>query len=123
MKTSYILGLITLLFIAGCASVGNEMEMADMSKIQKGQTTRSELIQLFGNPYTVGISNSGEPTATWIYSEARNKAKNFIPIVGAFNMQIDTRLQQLVVIFDENDIVKSFTFNESNSPIKSGLLN
>ena len=114
--------LLVLLFLVGCASVGNEMNMADMNSIEKGKTTRQELIEMFGAPYSVGLNEDGNPTAIWVYSEARNTPQNFVPVVGLFAGRMETRTQQLVVIFDENDVVKSFTFNESDSPIKTGIL-
>lgn len=119
---TFILAVV-IITLSGCASVGTEMDTADFDKIEKGVTTRAEMVQMFGKPYTVGLNENGERTAHWIYSEARNRAGNFIPIVGALNMKIDQRLQQLVVIFDENDVVKSFTFNESESVSRAGLLN
>ena len=91
------------LFLVACASVGTEIDMAKTADIVKGVTTREDLISWFGSPTSVGIDANGNVTATWIYSEARNHGTNFIPVYGALNMKMDTRLQQLIVIFDDND--------------------
>ena len=103
--------LLLPFFLAGCASVGNEMDMSQMDNIEKGETTKAQLLEWFGSPMTVGIDSEGQTMATWIYSAAKSN------LIG----KMETRLQQLVVIYDENDVVKQFTFNENNSTAKPVL--
>lgn len=92
-----------------------------MQLIQRGHTTRSELVAMFGAPTSVGIQEDGKTRAIWVYSEARNTPQNFIPVVGLVAGKMETRTQQLVVVFNDYDVVESFTFNESDEPIKTGV--
>ncbi|MBT8036301.1 MAG: hypothetical protein KJO21_02035 [Verrucomicrobiae bacterium] len=106
--------------MTSCASVGTEMNSSQVQQIKKGQTTRSDLIAQFGPPMNVGIQG-GTKTAMWHHNTVKNKAQNFIPIVGAFSGGIDMRQQMLMVTFDEQDRVKDYTFTDSTPEIKTGI--
>lgn len=97
------------------------MNMTQMQAIEKGQTTRSELVAEFGSPSSVGINEKGT-FAFWVYSESKSSARNFIPIVNAFSQKYNNRVQQLTAYFDDDGVVTDFVFNESNTPIKGGIL-
>lgn len=118
----HLVYLLLLCLITGCASVGTKMDMSRAEQIERGVTTRSDLIAMFGQPRSVGFDANQSRTATWIYSSASNRATNFIPVVGLVSSTVDTYVQTLTVIFDENDVVKDFTYNESNSEVKTGLV-
>lgn len=117
--SSSLIALSVLLI--GCATIGTEMDMEKMESIQRGVTTRTELEESFGAPSSVGFMED-KRYAVWTYSEAKSTVRNFIPIVGAFTQKTNTRVQELKVIFDENDIVVDYIFNESSKPIQTGIL-
>jgi outer membrane protein assembly factor BamE (lipoprotein component of BamABCDE complex) len=109
--------------LCGCASVGTQINQAQTEQIKKGVTTREECIQWFGDPTSVAIDGSGRHTATWIYSEAKNRAQNFIPVVGLIDYKLDTKTQTLTVVFDDHDVVVDFVFNSSTGQVNAGLAN
>lgn len=121
MKTTPILIVLLVLFLAGCASTGRKMDMTKMGDIQKGVTTRAELIEWFGSPQSVGLDAEGRSIAQWIYVHASSQGQNFIPVVGAFTMGFDQQMQQLVVSFDENNVVYNYTFNQSDTETGTNL--
>lgn len=112
---------LAILFV-GCASVGTEMNVAQMQQIEKGVTTRSDLVAQFGAPMSIGLDAEGRATAMWYANQVRSSARNFIPVYGMLRQEMNMDMQQLVVIFDDADVVESFTFNDSAMPVKSGVL-
>ena len=120
-KITTILIVTLLLLVAGCASSGRKMDMSKMQDIRKGETTRAELTQWFGSPQYVGLDAEGRSTAQWMYVHVANQGQNFIPVVGAFTMGFDQQMQQLIVTFDENNVVHNFTFNQSDTETGANL--
>jgi outer membrane protein assembly factor BamE (lipoprotein component of BamABCDE complex) len=107
--------------LCGCASVGTKIDQTQTDQIKKGVTTREECVQWFGDPSSVSIDGNGRHIAMWIHSEVRNRAQNFIPVVGLISSKMDTKTQTLMVIFDDHEVVVDFVFNSSNGKIEAGL--
>lgn len=90
------LSLLSMLFSAGCATVGQDFPVLQVTKIQVGTTTRDEIRSLFGSPWRVGIEDGQK---TWTYGQYR---------YGLFGGK---SAKDLVIRFDGNNIVSSYTFN------------
>ncbi len=89
--------LCCLALLAGCASAGKEFDAHLVPRIQLHQTTQAEIEQLFGPPWRTGMED-GQPT--WSY--------------GYYKYGVgDTKSRDLVVRFDPNGVVTSYTFNSS----------
>ncbi len=91
--------IFLFLFLSACATVGRDFSASKVYDIQIGKTTRAEIEAMFGPPWRVGVED-GKPT--WTYASYH---------YSAFSA---ARTKDLVVRFDENDIVRSYTFNTSN---------
>jgi hypothetical protein len=93
-----LLGLsaLVLLFCASCVSVGREFPVSEVSEIRIGETTRNEIRAMFGSPWRVGLDD-GQPT--WTYGRYR------------YRLFRQTSTQDLVVRFNEQAVVASYTFN------------
>ncbi len=81
-------------------------DSAKVSQINKGESTRSDIVRLFGNPggkyiYPV-IPNSGEDAVNYLYSQTKG---------SAFNLKLYQKL--LVVTFNKQGIVTNVEFTES----------
>lgn len=125
MKRFLPLALAALIISAsqfGCASVGHEMDMAQVQQIQKGVTTRADIERLFGKPMSSTGSSDGTSMAMWLYSSASSNARNFIPIVNLVSTKIDTKSQTLNVQFDAKNLVTNYSFSEGGTPINAGLI-
>jgi hypothetical protein len=62
-----------LLLLCGCASVGQNFEFGNRSKIALGETTRQAAIDLLGKPYKTGSTSDGSisyETVDYLYSHA-----------------------------------------------------
>ncbi|HAP67152.1 MAG TPA: hypothetical protein DCQ99_04980 [Nitrospinae bacterium] len=96
-----IFALFLLLFIfSGCATVGEDFNIAFVKQIEKGKTTKQEIINSFGLPFRKGIDN-GDITWTYVYNK--------------WSAGGTTYSKDLYIIFDKYGIVRSYVFN-SNIP-------
>jgi hypothetical protein len=93
-----MLGLSALLvmFFAGCATVGQEFPVTSISDIEIGKTTQNEIRTMFGSPWRVGIEDGQR---TWTYGNYSYS------LFGAQNAR------DLVIRFDDKDVVVSYTFS------------
>ena len=112
--------------VAGCATVGNQSligetpQMAEQ-KITKDVTTKQEVRSLYGDPEDVDFTDSGLEQWRYILRHVKNDAKNFIPFYGMFASKLHINKKQLVVLFNDDGVVKNFTMSSSDSKMKSGI--
>nr|WP_321465842.1 outer membrane protein assembly factor BamE [uncultured Desulfobulbus sp.] len=87
------------LLLTGCISAGKDFNTHMVPQIQLHQTTRAQIEQMFGRPWRTGVED-GRPT--WSY--------------GTYKTGLgDTLSRDLVIRFDVDGTVASYTFN-SNYP-------
>ena len=94
--------LILALFIglAGCATRGKEMTQDQLNQLVLGQTTRTEMITMFGQPVNQGfLDANGKVSAKWVYVQAT---------IGGI-----TRFQELVALFDEKGVLEKFFISDN----------
>lgn len=116
------------LFAAGCASSGNEVLKAhDAATVDRaiidGQTTREEVQKTYGQPSKVSFLNEKNEMWTFTWAHASAQGQNFIPIVGVFARAYDVRSKELVVVFDEKNVVVRHAMTDNTKVVKSGLAN
>ena len=104
--------------VAGCASGGNEVLRAqDANAVDRnivdGKTTRSDVERLYGPPNATSFANAQNDI--WIYRWARStaRAENFIPYVGAFVGGSDVQKKELVILFNEQNMVVRHSMRDS----------
>lgn len=92
----YSLILLVTALVAGCATVGRDFPSDRVSRIKIGQTTQSQIKALFGKPWRTGIEDGYR---TWTY--------------GHYHYSVfgQPSTKDLVVRFDRNHVVKSYSFN------------
>ena len=116
-KTIWVAVAFLTAALAGCASGGNEVLRAqDANAVDQaiidGKTTRSEVERIYGPPNATSFANA--QTDIWIYRWARStaKAENFIPYVGAFVGGRDIQQKELVILFNEQNVVVRHSMRE-----------
>jgi outer membrane protein assembly factor BamE (lipoprotein component of BamABCDE complex) len=94
-----LLALAATLPLAGCLTVGRDFEAGNVSRLRIGATTREQVRDLFGEPWRTGVEDGQR---TWTYGRYR------YALLGT------TQTRDLVVRFDERDVVASYTFNSTD---------
>ena len=95
MAKAAILSFAFCLMI-GCATVGRDFPVEKVHGIQIGKTTQQEIRKEFGSPWRVGIEDGKN---TWTYGKYKYK------LIG------DADTTDLVIWFDKQNIVSSYSFN------------
>ncbi|HEX3857585.1 MAG TPA: hypothetical protein VHY30_09850 [Verrucomicrobiae bacterium] len=110
MKTTIAI-LFCAALLTGCSSVGTNFNSANVPKIQKGITTETDLVTMFGQPNQRGVNSENGTTLTWIYSEATVKGATFIPYVGIFAGGVNTKNKTLTVRLDTDGKVSGYDYS------------
>lgn len=93
--------LAVLLVAAGCANMGKEFADRRVPDIQIGVTTQDDLRDMFGPPWRVGIEDG---KTTWTYGKYQYR------LIG------ESRTKDLVIHFNNDNIVSSYVFNTTEHP-------
>ncbi|MBN1290859.1 MAG: outer membrane protein assembly factor BamE [Candidatus Latescibacteria bacterium] len=93
-----ILVVIITVFITSCATVGRDFPTDIVADIRIGKTTQGDINRMFGSPWRTGIED-GDKTWTYGYYKYR--------LLG------ESVTRDLVVRFDKNMVVRSYSFNTS----------
>ncbi|MGB7912139.1 MAG: outer membrane protein assembly factor BamE [Desulfobaccales bacterium] len=116
--------LVVVLLVAGlvgCATSGRKIDQGAADQIEKGKTTKEQVVALIGSPESISRSSNGDTTYIYNYTRATAKPINFVPIVGAFAGGADVQHQMYMVTFGPNGIVKSYSSNYGASEADTGL--
>lgn len=81
---------------AGCATVGMDFATHNVDQIEVGETTRSDIQDMFGEPWRTGVEDGKR---TWTYGKYR---------WSAFG---DAETTDLVVRFNDDNTVSSYVYN------------
>jgi PBP1b-binding outer membrane lipoprotein LpoB len=127
VNVSLLVTLVSVLILSGCASSGNESlkeetELTVSAKVVEGQTTAAEIKAMFGSPYETTYTDSGSLIWKFRLDDLKSDAINYIPIVNWFGSSVSGTRKELVVLFDENDVVKRSNMSESEVKTKTGIL-
>jgi len=118
---------VLALGLAGCASRGNEVLRAqDTSTVNQaiidGQTTRDDVQRIYGAPAQTSFLSEKNEVWTYRWARATAQGQNFIPIVGAFTRGYDVRKKELVIVFNERNVVARHSMTDNNDSIRTGLI-
>ena len=94
MITLISMTIFSLLIFSGCTTAtGRPFPVSQVQEIQIGLTTKGQVKQMFGEPWRTGIEDGFK---TWTY--------------GQYSIE---NSRDLVIRFDSNDLVKSYSFSSS----------
>ncbi|MDR3448566.1 MAG: hypothetical protein P4M15_02235 [Alphaproteobacteria bacterium] len=124
MKKYFALLAVAIL-VCGCASAGNEKVRTEtMSSISakavKGVTTKDQIRAIYGEPSDVSLTDGGSEVWKYAYSHSTIKAVTLVPIVGLFAGGADVDKNEVVFIFDKNNILQNYTVHASQSEVQQG---
>lgn len=129
-KMKYI-STIACIFIAstlgGCAaktghSFLEEATQEDISKdLIVGQTTKTQVKRKFGDPLEIDFDAQGREKWTYAFLRADAKGVNYIPIINIFCNGTNDTIKRLTIIFDSQETLIKYAFNNSNHETKRGI--
>ncbi len=103
LMPNYFLVLILIsmmiIFVSGCLTLGKDFPEVNVPSITIGVTTKNDIRRLFGSPWLSGVQD-GHPA--WTY--------------GSYDYSLlgDRKAKDLVVQFDDQGRVSSFTFSTTD---------
>lgn len=112
------------LAITGCVSSGNASlkgQTHETIGLKEGMTM-SEVRSLVGDPFATSFTDGGLTIWNYEFLEGQMTAQSFIPIASMFSSGVKGKKKQLVILFDEQDLVKKFTMSDSDYEQKSGIV-
>lgn len=120
--------VVSSMLATGCASVGNESlrkesESSVAQKIVQGKTTKNEIRGMFGSPTKTTFTDGGLEIWNYDFSNVSADAISYVPIVNLFGASASGKKKELVVMYDQADVVKRFSMSESDVTQKTGLFN
>jgi hypothetical protein len=98
--------------LASCTTAGNGRMMTLQPSeagqlLQPGKTTRAEAEHLLGAG-TVLRFDSGWSTTHYVYRDWPPRFLDFVPVVGLVSSAMDTSETELVLLFDEQGLLRKF---------------
>jgi outer membrane protein assembly factor BamE (lipoprotein component of BamABCDE complex) len=123
LKSMAVVALAVLL--SGCASTGNDKVRTETmdtvsTKVVKGTTTKDQVKALYGEPTAVSLTDAGSEVWTYEYAHGTSNAAIFVPIVGLFAGGVNVNKNEVVFIFDKNNIMQNFTVHASQYETRRG---
>lgn len=129
MKKVVLLAVIGMAAVlTGCAGTGNdslraESESSVSSKIIEGKTTKDQVRQLFGSPEKTEFTDGGMEVWRYEFAKMHSNAVDFIPVVNLFGSVQSGKKKELVVMFDQSNVVKRYSMSVSDVSLKTGVFN
>ena len=110
----------------GCSTDGtralkDESHATIHAKIKEGITTKDQIIIALGTPTNTSFTENGLEILKYQYTRYTPKLRNFIPY-NFFSHGQDGKSKEVVILLDENNIVKKLVMNEANVERRVGII-
>jgi outer membrane protein assembly factor BamE (lipoprotein component of BamABCDE complex) len=113
--------MFIFVLIIGCFSSGRKIDQSAADKIEKGKTTRDQVVNLLGSPDRITRRGNGDTIFMYNYMRATAKPATFIPIFGPLVGGANVQHQMYMVTFDSNGVVKDILSTYGASEVDQGL--
>lgn len=91
--------------LAGCMSVGTEVDPGKVSAFERGRTTYADVVGQLGTPNADVIADDGTRAVVYSYTRAQARPASFIPIVGPLVGGADATTTGYTFKFDRNGVL------------------
>lgn len=116
-----LLGFVAVAALAACATTsGRRVSSDDLQKIEKGQSTYSQVVDLLGEPETTKTTGEGQ-VLVYGYSKAKADATSYIPYVGSLFGKTKTENQVVYIFLDNDQVVREVQVEQGASESGSTL--
>ena len=121
-----LISIFSAVLISACSTHGNmklehENQVSIAEKIKQGITTKQQVYQMLGTPLETSFTENGLEIAKYEFTRMTPQARNFIPY-NVFSQVTDGERKELVILFDNNELVKKFVLNESDIQKRRGIV-
>lgn len=99
----------------------DQIQSSVSQQIAEGKTTKSDIVNIFGQATKVTLTNEGTEVWTYLYSCAAPHARNFVPFFRFVSSGADVNTKQLVILFNKDNVVSKYSMTESENVINKGL--
>lgn len=113
--------ILLVAWLAGCVSSGRKIDQSAADKIEKGKTTREQVINLIGSPDRITRTSSGNTIFMYNYMRATAKPATFIPIFGPLVGGANVQHQMYMVTFGADGVVKDYISTYGGSEVDRGV--
>jgi outer membrane protein assembly factor BamE (lipoprotein component of BamABCDE complex) len=107
---------LLVLLLSGCATAtftqGRPFDTSKVSSLQKGTTTKQEVLAWFGEPFTKTVAGSDGETWFYMYTQGTSKAQSY---VFSVDVKTEGNMKKLDVLM-KNDIVENYTYSDGGLP-------
>ncbi|MDP2906171.1 MAG: outer membrane protein assembly factor BamE [Candidatus Omnitrophota bacterium] len=117
-----LLIILLCLGLVGCATYGKPIDKSAVEQMQKGTTTKEEVIKKFGQPDGTNFDKENRLIYYYNASKVNPSAMNFIPILNLVHSEMKMQIQMLVVVFSKEGIVEEYSFTDTDKPMKYGII-
>jgi outer membrane protein assembly factor BamE (lipoprotein component of BamABCDE complex) len=113
--------------LVGCAvSAGNEAlrdqsQTSVGSSIVEGKSTKADVQTAFGSANKVSFTDAGLEIWNYEFDHATPQAINYVPVLNLLAHGANVEKKTLTVLFNEQGIVKKYTFAESSNVVRGGI--
>ena len=80
------------------------MTQDTLSRLVVNQTTKAEMVAMFGPPSGHGYDSSGKLMVSWHYVTSKAQA---------FSYSTQTRMQMLSALFNEKEVLEKYTITDN----------
>jgi len=133
--TKKLILITTMLLLSSCAGLGQKhgnqglFDDTKISQLKKGQTTKVEIVSLFGMPFAgekiTGNWNMTEKETLMSFYGSHTKTSNWVlvPVIGNFvlltkgNNGTTLKQRTLDIRLNENGILKDYIYNAQESGV------
>jgi len=122
MEKWIIVIMLCSLVMSGCASVGREIHQSSVDQLQKGKTTKDQVVQMFGQPDTTYFDKDGRLVYSYSASKMSPSVYSFIPIVNIIHNEYKMKNQVLVIMFSKDGVVEEYSFTNPDKTISAGIV-
>jgi len=115
-KYALLVIAIISLGLFGCATAtftqGKAFDTSKVASIEKGKTTKQEIVSWFGEPFTKSVAGADGETWVYMYAQGQSKAQSY---VFSVDVKTEGNMKKLDILF-KNGLVENFTFTDGDLP-------
>ena len=96
ISKTFSIGIVLLFILCSCLTLGEKFPENHVKKIIIGQTTKNDILLMFGSPW---LSGNQDGDLTWTYG------------IYEYSLYGDRKAKDLLLQFDGSGVVTTFTFS------------